>query len=111
MASPPLRRPEITTMEIPVMASAFHIGCVVTLSRIKDARYSDPAARWTVVRYNTNASWWIVKLVCGSRPEIAVCETNMLESAGAASVPEDLAGAVARITADGGCRHHEHSTD
>ena len=111
MASPPLRRPEITTMAIPVMASAFHIGCVVTLIGIKDARYADPGARWTVVRYNMNTSRWIVKQSYASQPEIAVRETNMmLESAGAASVP-DAPGAVARITADGRCRHHEHSMD
>ena len=78
-------------MATPVMASAFHIGCVVTLIGIKDARYADPASRWTVVRYNTNTSRWSVKLSCGSQPEIAVREANMmLESAGAASVPEAL---------------------
>ena len=74
-------------MATPVMASAFHIGCVVTLIGIKDARYADPAARRSVVRYATNTRRWIVKLSCGS---ITVRETKMLEWAGAASVPEAL---------------------
>ena len=53
--------------EIPVHANnmlmdrAFHIGGVVTLQEIKNERYADPARRWTIMRYDTEKSRWIVK--------------------------------------------------
>jgi len=59
-----------------LMDRAFHIGGVVMLQKIKNERYTDPARRWTIMRYDTEKSRWIVKSSCGDLPEIAVQEAT-----------------------------------